>query len=278
MLNEIEEFEANTTFPVYEAKNKYDATYLGRFTYEMLLGQIGFSRVLTILARGYLWEDDTPNIDRARRALLAWCSLPETKNARAKKEGHSETSYVELHEEFPELVDAGGSGWLYRHVQNIVAFVRQHPEKLSNAALASCEKLKTGFTKAWRSKFLQYQVPPFTATTTGSWLTGIDDTLAEAKEQGPLRNLDYDLPAEEEARLLALTPKGVPATVLPTLVKYYTVYKPEDSDWVILPVTNFDAYFGSTSFSRRWLQKLPESVIIRERDGHYGVSRFKTCT
>ena len=275
MLNEIEEFKAYTTFPIYEAKNKYDASYLGRFTYEMLLGQIGFSRVLTILARGYMWEQNEPNVDRAQRALLAWCSLPETKSARPKKDGHSETCYVELHGEFPELVDEHGAGWLYRHVQNIVVFAKQHPEKLSNAALANCEKLKTGFTKAWRNKFLQYQVPPFTATSTGSWLTGIDDALAEAKEQGALKKLDYDLSPEEAARLLALTPKGVPANVLPTLVKYYFTHKPEDSDWVVLPVTNFDAYFGTTSFSRRWLQKLPECVIVRERDGHYGVCRYR---
>lgn len=32
--------------------------------------------------------------------------------------------------------------------------------------------------------------------------------------------------------------------------------KPEDSDWVVLPVTNFDAYLQTTSLSRKYLSAL----------------------
>lgn len=54
MLNEIEEFKAYTTFPAYTARNKFDNTYLGRFTYDTLLEKHGLVRVFTILARGYV--------------------------------------------------------------------------------------------------------------------------------------------------------------------------------------------------------------------------------
>ena len=32
---------------------------------------------------------------------------------------------------------------------------------------------------------------------------------------------------------------------------------PEDSDWVVLPVTNLDCYFGNTNFGRKYLNQLP---------------------
>ncbi|MBR6051446.1 MAG: hypothetical protein IKP68_09655, partial [Clostridia bacterium] len=77
MLNEIEEFKAYTTFPEYVIKSKRDTGYLGRFTYDMLKKFDALTRVFTILARGYMWETDTPDLERAERALKAWCSLPD---------------------------------------------------------------------------------------------------------------------------------------------------------------------------------------------------------
>ena len=70
------------------------------------------------------------------------------------------------------------------------------------------------------------------------------------------------------------TPKGAPDTVLPTLEKYYHTNKQEDSDRVVLPVTNFDAYFGTTAFGRKWLKLLPENIIERSETS-YGVSRYR---
>ena len=51
MLNEIEEFKAYTQFPKYRANGKRDMSFLGRFTFDMLIKQIGLNRVLTIIAR-----------------------------------------------------------------------------------------------------------------------------------------------------------------------------------------------------------------------------------
>ena len=61
---------------------------MGRFTLPMLLDFSGFRRILTILARGYLFRADSSACDRietARRALLAWCRLSaEKKSPRPK--------------------------------------------------------------------------------------------------------------------------------------------------------------------------------------------------
>ncbi len=274
MLNEIEEFEAYTGGVNYCAENKYDSTYLGRFTYDMLMKFEGLSRVLTIIARGYMWQTGTePQIDLARRALCAWCSIPDAKKAPPKKEGQSQTDYRELSKEFPELVDENGNGWFCRHVQEIVAFVQQNSDKVMKSAVANCERLYIGFDAAWRKKVMQFQVPLFSANTKGAWVLRIDDVLSNALEQGKLKNNEIPLSPELLQKLSAATPKGVPESILPTLVQYYFANKPEDSDWVVLPVTNFDAYFGTTSFSRKWLGTIPEDVLIRNTG--FGVCRYR---
>ena len=57
MINEIEEFRAYTTFPAYKVGSKNDTSYMGRFTFRMLLRFEGFRHILTLLARGYLYAD-----------------------------------------------------------------------------------------------------------------------------------------------------------------------------------------------------------------------------
>ena len=273
MLNEIEEFRAYTTFPEYTAKNKYDSGYLGRFTFDTLVKCEGLNRVLTILARGYLWQDGEANTDRAYNALRAWCSIPDRKNARPRRDGQSETDYRALHGAFPELVDEGGAGWYYRHVHQVVAFVRKHPYKALKSAVTNCDLLKKGFDEAWRDKLRQMQVPIFSPNTKADWPLRFDDIVADAVEEGPLRGEPAPLSDGELEKLRALTPKGVPETVLPALVQFYHMNKPEDSDWVVLPSANFDAYFGTTAFGRKWLAALPETVI-RRSESSYGVSRY----
>lgn len=272
MLNEKEEFLAYTAKVNYTACNKQDSSYLGRFTFEMLTDFIGLYRVFTIIARGYMFETGAADTDRARKALLAWSSVPDKKRDLPKKEGQSETDFRFLHEQFPELVDSAGNGWLYTHIQNIQSFLKANPEKVSKAAMKKAEVLK-GFEKEWRKKLMQYQVPLYSANTKGSFLLLFDDVLADALEQGELQNKDVELPEELTERLSALTPKGVPETVLPLLYKYYTVNKQENTDRVVLPVSNFDAYFGTTAFGRKYLPLLKAEGVIRTETA-YGVSRY----
>ena len=82
------------------------------------------------------------------------------------------------------------------------------------------------------------------------------------------------MPPELLQRIEKLSPKGVPPKVLQTLIAYYIANKPEDSDLVVLPVSNFDAYFGTISFSHRWLAMLPKEMIQREQQS-FGICRYK---
>ena len=268
MLNEFDEFKSYTHFPKYSANGKRDMSFLGRFTFDMLIKQIGLHRVLTIIARGYMFESETPDVDRAKRALQTWCSLPTDK----KDDWKANTNFCKLHDSFPELVDTNGCGWFYRHVHNTCDFVKDNPDSVSKTTVSKCELLRKGFDKEWEKKVIQFQVPIFSTTTIGSWILRFDDILADALELGMLKNKDFSLSdsISEYIKTHVATPVQ-PAAEL--LVKYYIAYKPIDNDKVVLPVTNFDAYFGNGTFSKKWLPKEFDAVIIRDPQSN-GVSRY----
>ena len=277
MIDEREEFKAYTEPVQYKADGKRDRTWKGRFTMDMLLDFQGFARILTILARGYLFEDGEPNVERARRALCAWCSVPNgKKTASPEKDWQFETEFSVLHGEFTELVDANGVGWLARHVRRMCVFAKKHPEVVSAPDAEACGKLSKGWEKEWCKKVVQMQVPIFAPNTEAAWGLRFDDVLADALELGPLRSPDISFSPELEHRIQETTPKGVPPEVLRTLIGYYLVNRQEDTDWVVLPVISFDACFGR-NFSRKWLNALPESVIVRGRDKGRGVCRYRVA-
>ena len=268
MLNEIDEFKSYTQFPEYSAKSKRDMSFLGRFTFDMLIKHIGMHRVLATLARGYMFESETPDIDHAKRALQAWCSLPTEK----KDDWTANTNFKHLHTEFPDLVDEEGRGWFYRHVHNICGFVKNNPDSVSKTTVSKCDLLRKEFDKEWEKKVIQFQVPIFSTTTIGSWILRFDDILADALDLGALKNKDFSLSdGISEYIKTHVAPSAQPAAEL--LVKYYITSKPHDSDKVVLPVTNFDAYFGNSTFSKKWLPKEFDHIITRDPQSN-GVSRY----
>lgn len=118
------------------------------------------------------------------------------------------------------------------------------------------------------------QIPLFVPTTKGQWGLRFDSFLAQALELGPLCSAEPELPPALVEHPYSLTPKGVPAEIAETLAAYYLANRPEDSDWVVLPVSNFDAYFGTTSFGRKYLKQIPESVLERSETG-FGLCRYR---
>ena len=277
MTNEWAEFRAYTESPVYAAIRKSDTIYLGRFTFDMIAEFSGFGRILTIIARGYMFHnqdsavlDGNPydRIDHARKALCAWCSVPDK-----KKSSEPPVDFRELSADFPKLVDENGRGWFYRHVKKVIRFVKEHPDQVSKSAQKKCEGIADGFTTQWKKRVRQLQVPIFALNTKSAWVLRFDDILANALVRGPLRTEDYLLPEKEKERLNTITIDGVPTKVLAELFRYYFANKPDDTDWVVLPVTNFDAYFGSNSFSKKWLARIPNTLILREN--RHGVCRYR---
>ena len=274
LLNEWEEFSAYTVFPEYKKDS-----YLGRFTLPMLLDIMGFQRILTILARGYLFQEGSDGYDRidiARRALLAWCSLSgeKTKNAPDQEtDPRLRVNYGEYAEEFPELLTPDGDGWLIRHVENMISFVEANPNDVRKGVADKIEALKMGFRKQWAKKLRQLQVPAFAPNTKGAWVLRFDDILADALESGPLRNRDFDLSEETIQRITELTPKGIPVEVSILLYKYYLANKEDGREYVLLPQQNFNAYFGNTSFSQKWVAALNGKLI--DKKVLDGVSKYK---
>ena len=282
MINEWNEFLQYTSPVTYAASGKRDTSFLGRFTWDTLLDFEGMARILTILARGYLFHhpdgslaDDPRNrIEYARRALCAWCSVPDAPGAAPKKDWQFLTDFRGLHDEFPALVDENGGGWFWRHVHHVADFVENNAELVSSSTAGKAQKIKKGFDAAWRNKLRQFQMPLYSPSTKGQWLIRLDVALADGLEAGPLRMNDMAVPVELEERIKAVLPKGLPPEVVCMLIAYYAANKPEDSDWVVLPVASFDAYFGTTSFGRKYLRLIPEEILERPDSG-FGVCRYR---
>ena len=280
MLNEWQEFLAYTGPVTYKADGKKDTSWLGRFTFEALRDFGGLSRILTILARGFLFHG--PNgavldgelrgrMDFARQGLCAWCSVPE--QAGAKLEWQYRTDFRSFHEQFPALVDENGRGWFCRHFHAAMAFARDNPKVVRKAYFETAGELDKKFDAEWRKRVRQFQMPLFSSNADAAWITRFDDVMADALELGPLRRDKVELPEELRAKIEAIRPEKLPAEVIHTLIAYYATNRLEDSDWVVLPVANFDCWFGDTNFGRKYLSQIPEKII--QRSNSFGVSRYR---
>lgn len=305
VVNEIEEFLSYTTFQVYKADSKNDTSYMGRFTFRMLLKFEGFRHILTLLARGFLFEDGGNGYDRidyARRALLAWCSVSTGRKQAQKKtpdqkDPGNQTNYAIYHEEFPNLVDEAGDGWLIRHVENLLRFVGANTASIRADALRNAAKLKN-FRTEWEKRVDHFQAVPFSKNTNGKWGLRIEDALADALVLGPLKNRDFDLPEPMVRRLTEQTPKGVPPAVSVLLYKYYMIQRnlsrpadgscdtqsghlltaPEEPEeepfpFIVLPEQNVNTCFGNTTFSQKWVYALTGPII--ERKTADGVCKYR---
>ena len=239
MLNEWQEFLDYTGSVTYAASGKNDTTYLGRFTFDTLLDFEGLARVLMILARRYLFhgadgsirqENPRSRIDYARRALCAWCSVPDKKTATPKETWQFKTDFRDLHQEFPDLVDEDGTGWFCRHVHAVARFIQENPGKVRKTTLDKAQIIEKKFDSAWRNKVLQYQVAIFSPQTKGAWTLRLDDVIADALELGPLRQMGPELSSALLEKLQIATPSEIPFEIIQMLVAYYIANKPEDSD------------------------------------------------
>ncbi len=271
MLNEWEEFNAYTQAVNYTVSRKGDTTFLGRFTLESLLSFEGMSRILTILARGYMFQNAESDISHARDALCAWCSIPDDMNAALKQEWQYLTDFRRLHGSFPELVDESGAGWFYRHVHCVADFIGENAASVRKDYLKYADAIHTKFDSMWRNKVIQFQTPIFNLNTKGAWILRFDDILADALELGSLQNYEVVIPDELRQKTEALTNKKTAGYVC-DLIAYYHVHKEEDSEWVVLPVTSFDMYYGNSYFSKKILSTIPEEILVRQN--HSGTCRY----
>lgn len=275
MLNEIQEFQAYTQPHTCSSAGSRDTGYLGRFTLEAIRDFLGFERIFTILARGYLFQDNRDpysQTNHTRNALCAWCSIPDNKPE--QDTWKFTTCFPELHDTFPELADAYGNGWYIRHIHGIVSYAKQHPQMVKSNVKKYLADRIGDYENAWRNKVRQYQIPIFLESTDAIWQIRFDDVIANALTLGPLREMEVEVTEEQKEKLLPFVKGKVKLEHLTTLIAYYAANKPEDSDWVVLPASSFNNYFGSTVFTKQVLKDITDTVILRS-DTSYGSGRFK---
>ena len=272
MTNEWLEFKAYTDAPVFLAENKQSTAFIGRFTVRMIKQNKGFSRIFTVLARGYLFhnadgaictDDPYKRIDKAREFLCAWCSLPyETVSNKALA---FHTSFPELHSEFPDIVDENGAGWYYRYLHSLSAYIKKNKNNVTKKLHCFAEK-KTlkAIESTWANKLIQFQYSIYNNRSSADFPLLFDTAIADALVLGPLRTEAVVLPNETLQKIKAYGVNAKTERLMITLTEYYIANKEPDSDWVIIPRTNISAYLGSATYMESYESKMPEGFMEKK--------------
>ena len=79
---------------------------------------------------------------------------------------------------------------------------------------------------------------------------------------------------EQMAYIERIQPRGVHLNVLTTIAEYYIANKPYDSDWCVLPVTNIEAYLGSSALNKQYMNKIP-TEFMQKKETSYGIAVCK---
>lgn len=98
-------------------------------------------------------------------------------------------------------------------------------------------------------------------------LTDSEHKVLHAIEQ----DSDARLPEELKQRIVQAT-SAKAAPYVCDLICYYLAHRREDTDWVVLPASNFDNYYCSSYFSKKVLGKIPETILVRQERS--GISRY----
>ena len=86
---------------------------------------------------------------------------------------------------------------------------------------------------------------------------------------------EYPLPDELLQKIAGINWKPSKEYVAVDLVRYYYANKKEETDWVLLPVANFCAYYGTMTFEKTYLPALPKDIFIRDRRDGVSIFRVK---
>ena len=272
MTNEWADFKAYIDTPVFLADSKQSTAFMGRFSTTIIKKNKGFSRIFTILARGYLFhnadgtlrtDDPYERTDEARDFLCAWCSLPyETVSNKALA---FHTSFPELHNEFPNLVDENGAGWYYRYLHSLSAYIKKNKENVTKKLHCFAEK-KTlkAIESTWANKLIQFQYSVYNNRSSADFPLLFDTAIADALVLGPLRTEAVILPDETLNKIKAYGVNAKTERLMITLAEYYIANKEPDSDWVIIPRTNISAYLGSATYIESYEEKIPDGFMEKK--------------
>lgn len=119
---------------------------------------------------------------------------------------------------------------------------------------------------------LQFQTSIFSLNTKGSWTLRFDDILADAVELGLLQNYEVAIPNTLRQNVEKMAGKKA-APYICDLIAFYHAHKEEICEWVVLPITSFDMYYGSSYFGKRILPAIPKAIL--ERQTYAGTCRYR---
>ena len=282
MTNEWLEFKAYTDTPVFFADSKQSTAFMGRFSTTIIKKNKGFNRIFTVLARGYLFhnadgtlrtDDPYERIENARQFLCAWCSLPYESVTNKALKFH--TSFPELHNEFPDIVDENGAGWYYRYLHSLSAYIKKNKEDVTKKLHCFAEKkILKAIEDKWSIKLIQFQYSVYNDRSSADFPLLFDTAIADALILGPLRTEAVVLSDETLNKIRAYNVDAKTERLMITLTEYYIANKEPDCEWVIMPRTNISAYLGSASYMETYESRIPEGSM-KKKPEMGGVSAVK---
>ena len=272
MTNEWLEFKAYTDAPVFLAENKQSTAFIGRFTVRMIKQNKGFSRIFTVLARGYLFhnadgtlrtDDPHERINKAREFLCAWCSLPYEIVSNKALAFH--TSFPKFHSEFPNIVDEHGAGWYYRYLHSLSDYIKKNKENVTKKLHCFVEnKTLKAIEDKWSRKLIQFQYSVYNDRSSADFPLLFDTAIADALVLGPLRTEAVVLSDEALDKIRSYNVDAKTERLMITLAEYYIANKDSDCEWVIMPRTNISAYLGSATYMEAYESRIPEGFMEKK--------------
>ncbi len=101
--------------------------------------------------------------------------------------------------------------------------------------------------------------------------------FADALELGALRTAPLKLTEKQKQWINKVAPEKIPIKVTETILEYYLANRPTDTDWCVLPITNIEAFLGSTSLHRQYMKELTDTVF-EKKDITRDISIIKILT
>ena len=108
----------------------------------------------------------------------------------------------------------------------------------------------------------------------GRFGSAIAETLCKAGEEVMGVDMDLDLVEDMRDKITQAASKSVPNWMIEELVRFILANQRDHTEWVNIPMANFNAFFGDTSFSKKYKPHIPDALVVFEPQ-KLGICRVK---
>ena len=124
----------------------------------------------------------------------------------------------------------------------VTDYIKANKDKISSKLYYFAEKKNIkDIENKWANRLIQFQYPVYNRKSKADFPLLFDTAIADALVLGPLRTEAVILSEETTDKIKAYGTDSKTENLIIALAEYYIANKEPDSDWVIIPKTNFSA-------------------------------------